>query len=69
MCVIVYVRWTYDEHSELVDMEWRLPAKKGDCIDEAGETSTDLWMLPAEERLRCDAPWSVSYFQFTHALA
>lgn len=30
---------TYDEPSELVDMEWRLPAR---LADDDGATSTDL---------------------------
>lgn len=42
---------TYDEPSELVDMEWRLPAR---FADDDGATSTDLWMLPEEDRFLCD---------------
>lgn len=59
---------TYDEPSELVDMEWRLPAR---IADDDGATSTDLWMLPEEDRFLCDDEdiadaWSVIIQHITH---
>lgn len=58
LCLGVTIFWiwmngvrTYDEPSELVDIEWRLPAR---FADDDGATSTDLWMLPEEDRFLCD---------------
>lgn len=52
---------TYDEQSELVDIEWRLPARYAE-EDDDGATSTDLCILPDEDRFLCDDDadaWSV----------
>lgn len=40
--LLFLVNCTYDEPSELVDMEWRLPARQADWAVGDGATSTDL---------------------------